>query len=324
MNNMDEYKKTLNALLEMSVKDLKPDGVLLSGGIDSSVLAYLGKKANPDIYAVTVATRGKESPDVEYAKSVAKELSIHNHIVVEIVLEEMESIIKNVVIGLENFNIFWVSAAAVLYKGLQASAGLGLMNVLSGEGSDDLFGTFPVMQNWNYSPEELVDFISTRMTDIDCMTKRMGMLTGVHISLPFHNKTVVEFALGLPLDVRTKIQDDGSKVTKYLLRETFRDALPQRVIDRPQTMAFAGASTLDTFLDTYDNNDIAAFRKNYAMSFGSAFECHLFNIYQKAGLYHPVDTQPCCLYCKSALRAVDSVHCVSCGTLQYKGEILPF
>lgn len=324
MNNMQEYKITLRALLEASVKEVKPDGVLLSGGVDSSALAYLGKIVNSNIYAITVATKGKESPDVFFAKKVAQELGIENHIIAEIVPEEMEQMIRSVVIGLKNFNVFWVSAATVLYKGLYVAAERGLHTILTGEGSDDLFGTFPVMQNWKHTSEELVNFISTRMQDIDVMTERMADLAGVRIALPFHDERVVDFALKLPLDVRTKVMNDSTKVTKYLLRESFSEFLPKDVIKRQQTMAFTGASTLETFMEKYGEDDLEAHRERHGINFSSSFECYLFDIYNGAGLYKPMREGSVCLYCRSALRNYDSVHCVSCGTLQYKGEILPF
>lgn len=325
MEGIQESKKTLLHLLDSSVQELKPDGVLLSGGIDSSALAYLGKKANPDITAITVATNGTESPDVQYAQLVAKELGIKNHLIVEIAQDEIETLIPQVVTGLQNFNMYWVSSATVLFKGLSAAAENGLKSVMTGEGADDLFGTFPVMQSWDKSPEELIDFIATRMKDIDIMTSRMGNLAGVSIALPFHDKDVVDFALTLPLDIRTKINEDGSRVTKHLLRVTFSGVLPQVVVERPQTMAFTGASTLETFMEKFNSQDVAVYREKYGINFSTPFECFLFEIYTTAGLYTPVDDgRPSCLHCKSALRSKESVHCVSCGTLQYKGSILPF
>jgi len=323
MNNEQLYKKTLQKLLESSVRELRPDVVLLSGGIDSSILAYLGKIVNPDICAITVATRGKESPDVFYAKKVVEALGIKNHIIAEIDPEEIEQIIHDVVVGLKNFNIFWVSAATVLYKGLSVARTHNFHTVLTGEGSDDLFGTFPVMQNWRYSSEELVKFISVRMQDIDVMTKRMAGIAGINIALPFHDENVVDFVLNLPLNIRTKIID-GEKITKYLLRETFREFLPSDIVKRPQTMAFSGASTLETFMEKYGKNEVATSGMIDKIDFENSFEQYLFSIYQNAGLYHPQNSGLICIHCKSAMRSKDSVHCVSCGTLQYHGEKLPF
>lgn len=321
---MEQDEKKLFTLLKNSVNNLKPDSILLSGGVDSSTLAYLGQKTNQNITAITVATCGTESPDVIYAKQVAQALEIKNHIIVEIDQNEIDIIVHKVVIGLANFNVFWVSAAVVLYKGLEAAMQHGLNNVLTGEGSDDLFGTFPVMQHWKGSPEELIAFINIRMKDIDLMTSRMADVVGVSIAIPFHDPEVVKFALGLPLEMRTKVKKDSSKVTKYLLRETFKNVLPRNVIERPQTMAFTGASTLDTIMTKYRDMDVEVYAKKYGINFTNPAECYLFEIFFEAGLYEPATTTPKCLHCKSALRTPDSVHCVSCGTLQYKGEILPF
>lgn len=321
---MGNDDKRLLGLLEASVARMRPDGVLLSGGIDSSALAYVGARTNPEIVAVTVATSGADSPDTAYAKLVAKELGLQRHVIAEIAPDEFDGLVRKVVIGLQNFSVHWVTAATVLYKGLERAKQEGLASVLTGEGSDDLFGTFPVMQNWKHSPEELVGFIATRMQDIDVMTGRMAAAIGIGIALPFHDPTVVDFALNLPLSVRTRITNDGKRITKYPLREAFEGRLPPSVVSRPQTMAFVGASTLETCMHRYVGCDVEAYRKAFGIDFGNPFECFLFDIYQNAGLYHPVTEGAACIHCHSRLRSENSVHCTSCGSLQYKGELLPF
>jgi asparagine synthetase B (glutamine-hydrolysing) len=199
--------------------------------------------------------------------------------------------------------------------------------IATGEGSDDLFGSFPVMVNWKYGDKELIKFINTRMKDIDLMTQKVAKNLSIKIILPFHNEGLKKFALNLPLNLRTQKGEDGEVTTKFILREAFKYNLPKEVIVRPQTMAFTGASTLDYLMNKYSKEAILEdYKKKYGLRFTTSFECYLFEILNKTGKYHPINIKDkaACLYCRSKLRSNNSVHCSICGTLQYKKKILPF
>jgi len=320
---LDYYKKNIYSLLEESVKKEVPQSVLLSGGIDSSIIAYLSKKHCVNVKGITVLTKNTLSPDKIFSALVAKELNM-NLKLAELDIGEVEEMIKHVVIALECFNIYWVSAALVLFKGVMCAKENGLDNVSTGEGSDDLFGSFPVMVNWKYTTPELNNFIKIRLKDIDVMTKKVGDYVGVKVITPFHSKALVDFALNIPLEYRTKVFSEGDKVTKYVLREAFKGFLPEKVVQRPQTMAFTGASTIDSLTEKYSGIDIFKYQKKYSINFKSSFECFLFDILNKAGKYKPIKSGNRCIYCRSKLRAKNSVHCTVCGTLQYKNKILDF
>ncbi|MDD2487696.1 MAG: asparagine synthase C-terminal domain-containing protein [Candidatus Gracilibacteria bacterium] len=323
MTDNESVKSKIYELMDKSVKNCRPNAVLLSGGVDSSIISMLGKKYNPDLKCITVITN-EDSPDKQFASLVAKELGAE-HIIATINQDEIESLINKVVLSLNCFNIYWVSAAIVLYKGLETAKELGIDNIATGEGSDDLFGSFPIMQNWQFGDESLIDFINRRMEDIDVMTERIAKSTGIKVALPYHDKELIEFTLSLPLSIRTLENPDGTKVTKYALRETFRGMLPEIVTYRPQTMAFTGASTLDTLIERYSKlYDMEKFRDEYKIDFISPFECHLFKILLDEGRYDPDESLHSCLYCRSKLRSENSVHCTTCGTLQYNNTILNF
>jgi len=262
MQNLREYKEKLYEIFDEIVKDNTPGAVMLSGGIDSSSIAFLGKKYNKGLESITVVSENTESPDLEYAELVSRELLIDNQIIAVLKDDEIPDLIEKVVLSLECFNFYWVSAALVLFKGLITAKNAGIKNVATGEGSDDLFGSFPLMLNWQYGDEELKKFIAIRLLDIDVMTTKISKYLNIEINIPFHDKRMIDFALGLPMDLRTKINEDKTKVTKYILRETFNGLLPEIVVNRPQTMAFSGASTLDLLLNKYqDSVDVDKFRK---------------------------------------------------------------
>jgi len=201
-----------------------------------------------------------------------------------------------------------------------------LKSVMTGEGADDLFGSFPVMLDWKYSENELINFINTRIRDIDVMTQKIAKNIGIDISLPYYYKSLKDFVLSLPLKLRIKGKK-GKKITKYLLRKTMKELLPKKIINRPQTMAFTGVPTLNYLEKKYNifsRKELNQGRKKYNINFHSSFEYYNFKILNSAKKYNPKWTKNCCLYCGSELRTKTSVHCPTCGILQYKGEILPF
>jgi asparagine synthetase B (glutamine-hydrolysing) len=312
-------------LLDKVIKKKIPDCILLSGGIDSSSIAFIARKHNPKLNCITVATINTTSPDVKFAKIVSKKIKIKKHIIALLNEKEIEPLINKVVLSLKCFNYFWVSAALVLYKGLEAAKKNNFNMVATGEGSDDLFGSFPVMLKWGGTERELIKLIRRRMDDIDLMTEKMAECVGIKIILPFHNVTIKNYALKLPMNLRIMECPPGNKITKFILREAFNKLLPKIVVNRPQSMAFIGASTLDYLLEKYKNYaSVSEYTKKFNIKFNNAFECYLFDILNNHHDYKPANKGIRCLYCSSALRAIDSVHCTVCGTLQYKNKILPF
>lgn len=325
MPSLDYYKKKVYKLLDEAVKKNVPDGVLLSGGIDSSVITYLGKKYNKNLTCVTIVSEDKKSPDKSFAELICDKYNIKNYEPVPLKEDDVPELIKNAVLSVGTFNIYWIAASIVLLKGLIHAKQIGLKKIATGEGSDDIFGSFPVMLNWSSGDEELKKFILTRIKDIDIMTKKISDYLGIKIVTPFYFKDLVDFTFKIPLNLKTKTKSDGSKVTKYILRESFKNVLPKTVLNRPQMMAFVGASTLDLLTSKYAQSmDVLKFRKKYKINFSSPFECYLFDILNKAGKYKPLKTGHRCIYCSSKLRAKNSVHCTVCGTLQYKNKILQF
>lgn len=326
MYSLDYYKKNIYRLLNDSIKKNIPDAVLLSGGVDSSSVAYLSVNHNPGLSSITVISENKFSSDKKYAMLAAKNLNINNHSEAILKDEETPELIRNAVLSMGIFNIYWISASVVLLKGLAFAKSRGFNKIATGEGADDLFGSFPVMIDWIYGDKELKKFIRNRIKDIDIMTKKLSEYLNINIITPFFDEKLIDFALKIPIDLKIKRDCENNKViSKFILREAFREYLPETITNRPQTMAFTGASTLDLLTEKYkDFVDIEEYRKKYNINFKTSFECFLFDILNKAGGYNPVAEGNRCLYCKSKLRSAESVHCPVCGTLQYNNKILDF
>lgn len=322
---LKEYKEKIVECLIAAIKRDVPDAVLLSGGIDSSAVACVAREINPDLCGITVTAENQQNADLDYARMASEKLALKRHEIAKLSTDEIPELIKEAVLAVGTFNVYWIAASLVLLKGLKYAKALGLKKVATGEGSDDIFGSFPVMLNWIGSPAELEDFINIRLKDINIMTQELARYLDIEIVTPFYHPGLVACALGMPPELKSRRSDDGVITTKYVLRETFRDKLPELVARRPQTMAFVGASTLDVLMEKYSAYaDVEEFRHKYGINFSSSFECYLFDILNQAKRYQPVQDDQSCLYCRSKLRTKESVHCPVCGTLQYRGNILKF
>ncbi len=325
MFDLEEYKQKISKYLTEAVKSDIPDAILLSGGIDSSAIACIAKEVNPNLCCITVISENRQNDDLSYAKMVSDKLCLKRHETAILSAEEIPELIKEAVLAVGTFNVYWIAASLVLLKGLKYAKEIGLKKIATGEGSDDIFGSFPVMLNWTGSQNELESFIKIRLKDIDVMTQKLARYLDVEIVTPFYYPELVSCALSMPLELKSHRGNDGVVTTKYVLRETFKERLPELVSIRPQTMAFVGASTLDVLMEKYSTYaDVEEFRRKYGINFASSFECYLFDILNKDNRYKPIAVSDSCLYCHSELRVKESVHCPVCGTLQYQGNILKF
>ena len=165
--------------IEDVIKENPPDAVLFSGGIDSSAVLYHSVKENPNVMGITVGIKGKETSDITYSQLVAKHLGIENHHIYYADPQEVKKLVETSVRVLKSFNPEWISSTTTLLLGTMYAKKQGLHSISSGEGADDLFGSFPFFTNWKGSKEDLSKTIEQRLSEItvmsDVIAKSMNM-----------------------------------------------------------------------------------------------------------------------------------------------------
>jgi len=218
-----------------------PWGVLLSGGLDSTIVASLAVKLAPKIrpdYPVvhTFCIGLRDSPDIKWAKKVAQVLGTH-HTSVEYTVEEGIAAIPRVIKAVETYDVTTVRASTPMWLLGKALKARGIKMVLSGEGSDELFAGY--LYNL-YCPNEteMVKECILKMEQLhayDCQraNKSMGDW-GVETRVPFLDKAVVDFAMNklAPTHKLSGTHPDGPKPEKWWLRDAFRGIVPDCVINR--------------------------------------------------------------------------------------------
>ena len=218
-----------------------PWGVLLSGGLDSTIVATLAvklaKSLRPDYPVVHSFCIGlQDSPDVAVAKRVAAELGTH-HVSVEYTVEDGIASLPEVIRAIETYDLTTVRASTPMWLLGKVLKARGIKMVLSGEGSDELFAGYL----YNLACPSTADMVKECKSKLeqlhayDCQraNKTLGDW-GVETRVPFLDKDVVDYAMNRlpPVFKMSGTHPEGPKPEKWFLREAFRGIVPDCVVDR--------------------------------------------------------------------------------------------
>ncbi|MCM8823323.1 MAG: asparagine synthase C-terminal domain-containing protein [Candidatus Omnitrophica bacterium] len=211
-------EKTLRFLLLKAVKRHLYDGLLFSGGLDTSIIALL----NPKVVALTVSL-GRYADDIYYANFLAKKLNlkcVHYKLDVDEALDAIPNVIKI----LKSFDPALPNDLAI-YFGIKKAKEIGLTSIATGDGSDELFGGYSFMQKI----DDLNSYISKIVKVMKFSSNKIVKFFGLKIIQPFTDKALVNFALGWSADM--KIHKENGKIGgKWILRKAFEDILPDKII----------------------------------------------------------------------------------------------
>lgn len=246
-----DYEQLRLRLEESVAKRLMTDvplGVLLSGGLDSSIIASIASRyretsacQSGDGYAsdnlLTFSIGLKGSPDLEWAKKVANFIG-SKHYSFTFTIEEGIDALSDVINYIETYDVTTVRASTPMFLMARRIKAMGIKVVLSGEGSDEIFGGylyFHKAPSARAFHEELVRKVSA-LSKFDCLRANKSTAAwGVETRVPFLDRQFLDVALGI--DARYKMIESGErKIEKYILRKAFdckeRPYLPADVLWR--------------------------------------------------------------------------------------------
>ena len=248
-DNIKNYNSTkeLNHSLENAVKrqlmsDV-PFGVLLSGGLDSSIISSVVKKFSkkrvesnqkkdawwPQIHSFAVGL--KDSPDLKAANKVSKHLGTVHHEIHFTVQEALDSL-EDVIYYLETYDVTTVRASTPMYLMARYIKSMGIKMVLSGEGADEIFGGylyFHKAPNSKEFHEETVRKIN-KLHLYDCLRANKSLSAwGVEGRVPFLDKEFIDYSMNLDPELKMINSD---KIEKHILRDSFNGYLPDEILWR--------------------------------------------------------------------------------------------
>ncbi len=236
-----------------------PYGVLLSGGLDSSVISAIAEKYSehriednsqtraywPRLHSFAVGLKG--APDLAKARLVAEHIGTVHHEINYTIQEGLDAI-RDVIYYIETYDVTTVRASTPMYLLARVIRSMGIKMVLSGEGADEIFGGYlyfhkaPSARDFH---EETVRKLS-KLHLYDCLRANKSLSAwGVEGRVPFLDKEFLDVAMRLNPEAK---MCPGSVIEKKIVREAFADMLPEAVAwrQKEQFSDGVGYSWIDT------------------------------------------------------------------------------
>ncbi len=218
-----------------------PYGVLLSGGLDSSVIAATAKALAPTrvedggdawwptLHSFAVGLEG--SPDLAAAQKVADHIGTKHHAFHFTVQEGLDAL-SDVIYHLETFDVTTIRASTPMYLMARRIRAMGIKMVLSGEGADEIFGGYlyfhkaPDAQAFHEETVRKLD----RLHTYDCLRANKSMAAwGIEARVPFLDQRFLKIAMGLDPECK---RPTGGLMEKHILRKAFEGTLPESILWR--------------------------------------------------------------------------------------------
>ena len=260
----DLHDALSNAVHRQLMSDV-PYGVLLSGGLDSSITSALAKKFSskrvesedtqdawwPQLHSFSVGLEG--SPDLAAAKKVSEHIGSIHHEVVFTIQEGLDAI-RDVIYHLETYDITTVRASTPMFLMARSIKSHGIKMVLSGEGADELFGGYlyfhkaPSAEEFHKETVRKLD----KLHQYDCLRANKSLAAwGIEGRVPFLDKEFIDVAM------RINPQDkmiNKERMEKWVVRKAFQDYLPESVAwrQKEQFSDGVGYSWIDTLKEVVE------------------------------------------------------------------------
>lgn len=236
-----------------------PYGVLLSGGLDSSVISAIAEKFSemriednsqskaywPRLHSFAVGLKG--APDLAKARLVASHIGTVHHEINYTVQEGLDAI-RDVIYFIETYDVTTVRASTPMYLLARVIKSMGIKMVLSGEGADEIFGGylyFHKAPNAKAFHEETVRKLS-KLHMYDCLRANKSLSAwGVEGRVPFLDKEFLDVAMRTNPEAK---MCPGQTIEKRIVREAFADMLPEEVAWRQKEQFSDGVGY--TWIDT--------------------------------------------------------------------------
>ncbi|WP_321281462.1 asparagine synthase B [Marinifilum fragile] len=278
--DMAALRKGLEDAVHRQLMSDVPYGVLLSGGLDSSVISAIAKKYAskrvesgdqqdawyPQLHSFAIGLEG--SPDLAASRKVADHIGTVHHEITFTVQEGLDAV-RDVIYHLETYDVTTVRASTPMYMMARVIKSMGIKMVLSGEGADEMFGGYLYFHKAPNAKEFHTETLRklSKLHLYDCLRSNKSMASwGVESRVPFLDKEFLDIAMRI--NPEDKMAKDG-KMEKWIIRKTFEDYLPEEVAwrQKEQFSDGVGYNWIDTLRDIAENEISDEQLKNAAYRF---------------------------------------------------------
>lgn len=239
-------------MLKESCDSCKSNTIALSGGLDSTIIAYFLKERKPN--TVTIIAKDFVASDLTYCQRVSKEFNIPltiNQVSTTDILSAIEETIKI----LKNFNDIEIRNNIVMYLAIKWAKEQNSQGIITGDGADELFAGYSFLIN---KPEDELEKEIQRVCSVmHFPTQKIGKALGIIVESPFLDEKIVEYSKTIPSDL--KVRNEGEKRHgKWILRKTFEKNIPMQIAWREKSPMQEGSGTagLSNLFDSVINDQL--------------------------------------------------------------------
>jgi asparagine synthase (glutamine-hydrolysing) len=241
--NGQVVQKSLEAAVHRQLMSDVPYGVLISGGLDSSIIAAVTQRYArhrveeddkveawwPRLHSFCIGLDG--SPDIAKARKVADAIGTVHHEFIFTIQEGLDAL-RDVIYHIETYDVTSIRASTPMYLMMRKIRAMGIKMVLSGEGADEVFGGYlyfhkaPDAQAFHEETVRKLD----KLYKYDCLrANKSAAAWGVEVRVPFLDREFLDVAMAF--DPAEKMTGNG-RMEKYPLRKAFAGYLPEEILWR--------------------------------------------------------------------------------------------
>lgn len=261
----------LRGRLKETTERNKSDAILLSGGVDTSILAVIAK---PKL-AFTVALKDSQASDLIYSEKVSRLLGI-KHKKLKFTTEEAINTLPEVIRILRTFDLALPNDLSI-YFGLKLARESNFCSIMTGDGSDELFAGYSYMTE--LPPKELERYIRELSKSWHFSANELGKALGIEVKQPFLDEDFVHFALEISPELKVK---EG--IGKYILRKSFEDLIPPELIWREKEAIEYGSGSNElrkVISNMISNEEFQSVKEKTGIKFMNKEHFFYYRIYER-------------------------------------------
>ena len=306
------YQERLVEVINETAARHEHKPLLLSGGLDSSILSTI---INPEL--TVVISFGSTSQDLIYSKIVAQKYS-SSHLEKIIDFGEFNRLIPNVIRILKTFDPTEVRNSTILFAGIMEVKKKGYLEVVTGDGADELFAGYNYFAKYYTDPKKLQEILYELWNNMHFASKDIAYAVGMKVHTPYLEEPLIGFARGL--NINEKVQEEkGIKWGKYILRKAFEHELGTLVWRSKMALEHGSEvnKASECIEDAIDDEEFRSERKSSFsehVTIRTKEQLYYYRIYRS--FFPPPFEESCsakrCAYCAASLREPGR-YCDTCG-----------
>jgi asparagine synthase (glutamine-hydrolysing) len=309
IEELEILKQELRKRIKHAIFKYDCDSILLSGGLDTSVLAYYLKEKIRDAFTAIF----KENPgrDFMYSKLISKYFNFNHHLVffdLNAVVESLYDVIRI----LKTFDSMELRNSVVIYFILKECKNNGFKKIVTGDGGDELFAGYSYMHKMTY--EEMDNYIRYLSQNWFFSAKYLGEYLNVEVIQPYLDNDFVNFALSIHPKFKVK-EENGKLYGKWIVRKAFEELLPKEIVwrEKDPIEVGSGSTALSNLLSNLiqEKEFLEILKEVKIRDKEHAF---YYKIYKEVigKIPEPKKDERPCLYCGAGVK-FNTKYCKVCG-----------